>query len=676
MIAELLVPPFSPIETVTEVLHGVTVCDPYRWLEEQTSDRTRQWLANQTAYAQSYFQSLPFRAALRSSVQQLLDRETYDTFLGGSNHYFFRKRMPGQEQHCIYRRRGADGTDELLVDPSVLGGGNFVAVKPIRASSDDSLLLYEVKNGGERTGRFEIRDIKRGRVLPDALPRGYLRSFEFSDDNRSFLYVHEEWNDKNTKSAIKRHTLGTPFGEDTVVFSAAEPSIRLAFMSEGRRVLIFVFRMTGKCSSEHYLLSEGGRPEHLYTAGDEMFSLRLVDGRLFALTNLNAPHLRIVEIPLDSPGQTYWRELVSEGEKPIAEWQITREYIAINYRDHVNNEVRTHNLAGQELDRFLGSDQETLRLVAGLAAPGSYLIARESFTEPGSVWEYGYAGGRLKPFSQRFASTFSFESSRAWYRSLDSTEVPMYVVGRKETLQQKHAPTVMTSYGGFSAAMTPQFSVLVSILMEHGCLFALPNIRGGSEFGSGWHEAAKRRQRQTAYDDFIAAAQWLRAYGYADNNRMAMFGGSNSGLLVGAVMTQRPDLFRAVLCMVPLLDMIRYHLFDRAIDWKDEYGTAEDPEDFEALWGYSPYHRIQDGTAYPAVMLVSGDADQNCNPMHARKAAARLQKASSSGLPIILDYSTLRGHSPVLPLTVRVESLVNRLAFLFDQLQLRPEGRS
>ena len=246
----------------------------------------------------------------------------------------------------------------------------------------------------------------------------------------------------------------------------------------------------------------------------------------------------------------------------------------------------------------------------------------------------------------------------------------MFLVGRRDVLANGPHPTIMTSYGGYGVAMTPRFSVFVSFLMERGCLFALPNIRGGSEFGANWHNAAKRRNRQVAIDDFLGAAEWLIATGRTPAGRLAIFGGSNSGLLVGAALTQRPDLFRAIVCMVPLLDMLRYHLFDNAHVWIDELGSADDPGDFEALARYSPYHQVRDGVAYPATMIVSGDADRNCNPLHARKMTARLQAANRSRSPIVLDYSPLRGHSPVLPLSERIDALSDRMAFLCDQLRL------
>jgi len=254
----------------------------------------------------------------------------------------------------------------------------------------------------------------------------------------------------------------------------------------------------------------------------------------------------------------------------------------------------------------------------------------------------------------------------------------MSLVGLPNVLEGGPHPVVMTAYGGYGIPMTPQFSVFVSFLLERGCMFALPNIRGGSEFGVQWHDAAKRTMRQVAFDDFLAAAEYLIRTGRTQPRQLAIFGGSNSGLLVGSAMTQRPELFRAVLCIAPVLDTLRYHLFDDAHLWSDEFGISADPADFAALLEYSPYHNIKEKTAYPATMIVSGDSDQKCNPLHARKMTARLQAANVSEDPILLEYSAQRGHSPVLPLQHRIEALTDRLAFLCDRLCLPVQvgGRS
>jgi prolyl oligopeptidase len=256
------------------------------------------------------------------------------------------------------------------------------------------------------------------------------------------------------------------------------------------------------------------------------------------------------------------------------------------------------------------------------------------------------------------------------FNSNDGTTIPMFLVGRQEVLEKEGNPTVMTAYGGFAKSMTPQFSAFVAFLMERGCLFALPNIRGGLEMGALLHEAARGRNRARAVDDFLKAAEWLIATKRTAEHKLAIFGGSNSGLIVGAALVRKPEIFRAAICIAPLLDMFRYHLFDSALLWGREFGTADDREDFLALRKYSPYHLVERAVRYPAVMLISGDTNQNCNPLHARKMTARLQDASSSGHPIILDYSTQRGHSAVLPLSTRIEALTDRLDFLCSQLQL------
>ncbi|MGA8104105.1 MAG: prolyl oligopeptidase family serine peptidase, partial [Candidatus Acidiferrales bacterium] len=296
----------------------------------------------------------------------------------------------------------------------------------------------------------------------------------------------------------------------------------------------------------------------------------------------------------------------------------------------------------------------------------------ESFTEPIKILRYSEVLGERTLWAKRLIpfDSSKYGHTRVWYTSKDGTKIPMFLVGRHEILESGVHPTVMTSYGGYGVSMTPQFSVFVAFLAERGCLFALPSVRGGAEYGAEWHNAARRRNRQTAYDDFVGAADWLVQTGRSTPTQLAIFGGSNSGLLVGVALTQRPDLFRAVVCMAPLLDMLRYHLFDNAHVWCEEYGTADDPDDFAVLYSYSPYHRVRHGTSYPATMIVSGDSDQNCNPLHARKMTARLQTANASRNPILLEYNKHRGHSPVLPLSDRIDGLTDRMAFLCDQLQL------
>jgi len=674
---QLTVPlPYSAVEPVTEIFHGVSVTDPYRWLEDQDSPQTRSWIEEQTLYARAYLHSIPGRDRIRERIREFLAVETYDSLQIAGGRYFFRKRLADHEQPCIYMREGADGEDQLLIDPAERGTGKYTAVKPLRVSPDGRLLLYEVKEGGERTGTFELLEIESRKRLPDLLPRGYLRGFAFAPDGRSFYYVHETLNAKRPfYRAAYEHVLGTPSSQDQEVFLAGEDEkIRLGLVSDKKRLGFFVSRFLDKIVTDIYLkpFDQEAPPMPIFRGIDYVLGLQLMDDRILAITDRDAPNGRIVEIHLHENGEHEWIDVVSECDVPISNWLIAGDRVFVSYMKDMTHTVLILDFSGKKVGEMDIRKDQTLRLIGSSGDGCEVLFESESFTEPLGMFRWSVANSNRTLWERKSIpfNSANYRNSQVWFTSKDGTKIPMYLVGNKDVIQNSGSPTIMTSYGGYGVSMTPQFSAFVAFLMEHGCLFALPNIRGGSEFGVEWHNAARRRNRQTAYDDFLCAAEWLIKTGRTHPRKLAIFGGSNSGLLVGAALTQRPDLFRAVVCMVPMLDMLRYHLFDSAHISKDEFGTADDPEDFAVLANYSPYHKVRNGVAYPATMIVSGDADRNCNPLHARKMTARLQAANASDYPIILDYSKFRGHSPVLPLSDRIEALTDRMAFLCDQLQL------
>jgi prolyl oligopeptidase len=668
--------PLTCVEPVTEVLHGVTVTDPYRWLEDQNSPRTREWISEQARYARAYLHTIPGRERIRERIQELLDVQTYDSVQKAGNRYFFRKRLPGQEQPSIYMREGRNGEDQLLIDPRERGQGSHIAVQPRLPSPDGRLLLYEIKKGGERTGSFALLDTGTRKTLPDALPRGYLRGFAFAGDNASFYYVHEPLESSRPfYRAIYQHEMGTRFSDDREIFFAGEdPRYRLILFSDRLRLGVLLCKFLDKTYTDFQVRSfDGGDSfEPVLMNVDYRFEPFLANDRILALTNLEAPNLRIVEILQVVGGQARFVELIPETDAAIHRWAVVRDSIFVSYNKQTKMEVRRFSLDGADRGRLPIEDDSTIRFSASYLHGDELISEEESFTEPITISCYSPATGERSVWARKRVpfDSANYSHRQVWYSSKDGTRVPMFLMGRRDVLETGRHPTIMTSYGGSGTSMTPQFSVFVAYLVERGCLFALPNIRGGSEFGAAWHRAAKRRNRQKAFDDFLSAAEWLIESGRALSDRLAIFGGSNSGLLVGAALTQRPDLFRAVVCMVPLLDMLRYHLFDTALVWSNEFGTADDPEDFRALASYSPYHQVRTGVAYPATMLISGDSDNSCNPLHARKMTAKLQAATSSSAPVILDYSKYRGHSPVLPLTQRIEALTDRMAFLCEQLQL------
>ena len=667
--------PVSTVEPVTEVLHGVAVTDPYRWLEDQDSQRTREWISAQTRYARSYLDNIVGRTEIRERIRKFLDIETYDSFHKTRNLHFFRKRLPGQEQPSIYVREGSKGPDQLLIDPAARATGKYTAVKPRRVSPSGRLLLYEVKQGGERTGSFEIFDLITRSVLPDVLPRGYLRGFAFAWDEKSFYYVHEppDLSRYRAQTAF-RHVIGTSFADDRIVFSmGGTEKVRVSLLGDQHRVGFLASNAATKTLTSFYIKSfdETSPVDALFT--DEPFSFGPVfrQHRIFGITDRDAPNRRIVELRPRVGRSAEWVDIVRETDARIRDWIATEDYILVSYLRHDRLSISVFDLSGYKVTDWPDRTARSLRFLASSPDDNEVMIETQSFIEPPGVLGcsvrtnyFDLWGKRKAPFDPE-----NYAHTRVWFRSKDGTRIPMFLLGRREVVKSGCHPAIMTSYGGYGVSMVPQFSVFVAYLVERGCLFALPNIRGGSEFGAEWHEAARRSKRQTAYDDFLAAAESLIETKRTTPSKLVIFGGSNSGLLVGAALTQRPELFRAVVCMVPMLDMLRYHLFDGAYVWREEFGTAEDPDDFNALLGYSPYHQVRDGVAYPATLLVSGDRDQNCNALHARKMTARLQ-ASSAGGPVLLDYSEFRGHSPVLPLSDRIEALTDRMAFLSEQLGL------
>jgi prolyl oligopeptidase len=663
----LMPPPLSPLQPTEDSLHGVTIIDHFRWLEDQYSPETRNWIEEQTRYARSYLDVIPGRKRIRRRVQELLDIETYDSFVKSGSRYFFRKRMRGQQQSSIYFRQGAHGEDHLLIDPSDMPHGSYTAVRPFRASPDGSLLLYQIRQGGERMGTFRIFDVANRRELDDSFPRGYLHGFAFAPDGKSFYYVHDSADARRPcYRAAYQHLLGTSFDKDLQIFFAGEGErLRLAMVSSYQTIGFLVYRFLDKTQTDFYIWHMGasGQAIPILREAEHCFIPHLLRGRILAC--IDSPNWRIVDVQARKQLNPLYFDVIPEIDVPIRDWLVTANYILVLYVRNSRSQILIFDLFGKRIAEFPCSADESVRLVCGNHEDDEVLLERESFARPIEILRCSIPSCEISVWAKR---AVPFDSADVGHLkvdipSKDTTHIPMFLVGLPDAIEGRARAVVMTSYGGHGISVMPQFSTFVAFLMEQGCLFALPGIRGGSEFGTPWHEAGRRRNRQVAFDDFLCAAEWLIRNGKTTPANLAIFGGSNSGLLVGAAMTQRPDLFRAVLCMVPMLDMLRYHLFDTAYAWVPEFGSADNPDDFTALLRYSPYHAVREKTAYPATLIVSGDADQNCNPMHARKMTAALQAANTSNNPVLLDYNVHRGHSPNLPLDVRIDALTDRIAF-------------
>ena len=670
-------PPHSLVDRVTEILHGIPVTDPYRWLEDGKSSETREWLDAQDRYARQYLANIPCKELIRTRVCELVDVPKCESVLKCGNRYVFRKRISGEEQFSIYLRDTPEGTDQLLIDPAQRTPRDFTSVHPLHLSPDGRYLLYEVKHGGEKVSTFELLDICSRTVLSDALPRGYLRGFVFAPDNTSFYYVHEPEHPRAPGiHTVRHHVLGLPADKDAEIFRVSAARATHLYLVPGHQRLGFlVYRALDKRYTDFYLWPIGSQeaPQACIENADFLFTPILLDsGRILAVTNHDAPNLRIIEMCEARNAEPTFRDIIPERSFAIQSWAVTRNFILVSYVQGTETHIDIFDLTGLKVGEFPIEQGEAVQVTRSSTADDEVICERESFVRPPQLYRLHAPDPTLLSWEMQHAGLDGGELSfrEVSFPSTDGTQIPMFLVGRSELFETGSLPTILTAYGGHGLSMTPQFSVFTTILMELGCLFALPLIRGGSEFGSSWHDAAKGRKRQVAISDFLDAAEWLIRNGRTDPARLAVFGGSNAGLLIGAAMVQRPESFRAVLCIHPLFDMLRYHRFDSAMAWKDEFGTAEDASDFAALASYSPYENIREGTPYPATMIISGDLDQSCNPMHARKMVARLQAASSSTNPVILDYRHWRGHVPVLPLLERIESLTDRLAFICHELGL------
>ncbi len=677
-------PPFTPLEPVTEVLHGVEITDSYRWLEDQNSPRTRKWIEEQTAYTRAYLDAIPGRDRIRKRAEELLaGKDVISDPWNVGNRHFFLKRLRNSEQHSIVMKEGLFGEERVLVDPVLRATGPSTAVSIVTISQDARFLAYSVRQGGTDHTALEILDVDKSVVLPDRLPDGFCTGFVFAPDATGFYYSHREAHDArpNYKAAFW-HRFGTARSQDEEVFVADEkPDVFLGILdSLETKLLAYIVYSTGtspRTSIYLHRMQPGAVPTLLLHNIDGHFTPFFVRGQLFAYTDVAAPNFRIVCIGLTNLGPAQWRDVVPESPQRIQQFAVAGEQIFTTRTHRFSTRVERFDLHGGQKKDLLSSTHGTVDLLNPTYSGTDLFYRYTSMTEPSVVYCHGTHEEKTSTWDK---TKVPFDPSliaveEVVYPSKDGTLVPLLLAARKDLIHSGPLPTFLTGYGGFGSCVTPRFTVFATFLVEQGFLFAVAALRGGSELGEQWHLAGQRQNRQRAFDDFIAAAEWLLSQGRSNRGRIAIGGGSNAGLLVGAAVTQRPDLFRAAICLGPLLDMTRYHLFDFAAGWAEEYGSPDDECDFHSLLAYSPYHRVQHGVEYPAILLISGDADTRCNPMHARKMTARLQAASRSEWPVLLDYKPDWGHTPVQPLSTKIEAVTDRLAFICHELGVHVQRR-
>jgi prolyl oligopeptidase len=671
--------PETQSQDVIEVLHGEAIADPYRWLEDGDAPETRLWTDRQNALTESYLSAVPAREQIRRRLDELLSIGVLGTPTPVRGRYFYIRREGRQNQPVLYWRGGLNGPDRVAVNPNGLNEAGTTALDWYYPSEDGRLMAYGLSENGSEESVLHILDLESGVHLPDRIPRMRSAALAWLPDGSAFYYSRYPAPDEvpageeHYHRAIYYHRLGANPADDPLVYRPAQkeywPGVSLS--PDGRWLLIEVARTFDQTDLYLRDLASGGPLVPVAENLPVSFEGEVAHGRLFIRTNLDAPTYRLYAVDPERPERAAWREIVEPRADAVLESvTVAGNRLALTYLERASSRLRITDLEGQTVQEV---PLPALGSLFGVDAEwdGQELFyGFSSYTVPPSVYRIDLTTGTSALWRRVEADIdpAQFEVRQVSYVSRDGTSVSMFLVHRAGLPLNGDNPTYLTGYGGFNISMTPAFSRSLLLWLEHGGVVAIPNIRGGGEYGEGWHQAGILASKQNSFDDFIGAGEWLIAQGYTRRERLAAAGGSNGGLLVGAVLTQRPDLFRAVLVQVPLLDMLRYHRFLIARLWIPEYGSADDPVQFRWLRDYSPYHRVRDGVAYPAVLLATAESDTRVDPMHARKMAARLQAATSTDRPILLRLESRAGHGAGKPLSKVLDELSDSWTFVFSEL--------
>jgi prolyl oligopeptidase len=658
-----------------DVLHGVRIPDPYRWLEDQQSPETRAWINAQNHYTNSLLDSWPGRAALKQRLTELMMVDTIGVPYERAGRYFFLKRLADQQQGILYVREGLDGKDEVLVDPNPRSPDHTVSATLEDVSLDGALVAYGLRHGGEDEISIHLLDVAKRAELPDVLPKARYSGVSIKSDKTGFYYV------ANTKEGGPRvfyHTLGADPARDTEIFGKGygpDKILRTWLSEDGRYLLIHVlYGAAGERTDVYFQdLAAHGPIRPVINDIPARFDADIGGDEVFMRTNWNAPKGRILAVSLKDPARERWREVVPQGDSVINDMRLGGGKVLVDYLENAHARVKEFEASGKYLRDFelpaLGSVSDAS---AHWTSPEMF-YGFTSFAIPQTIYRVSLTGREQSVWARIQVPLHSedFQVDQVWYKPKDGTRVPMFLLHRRGFERTGSAPTLLTGYGGFNISRTPYFSAAVALWAERGGLVAVANLRGGGEFGEAWHRAGMLAKKQNVFDDFIAAAEWLVQSGYTNPSELAISGTSNGGLLVGAALTQRPDLFRAVVCRYPVLDMLRFQCFFAGKRWVSEYGSAENAEQFKYLYAYSPYHHVKRAAKYPATLFVTGDGDTRVAPLHARKMCAELQAANASDRPILIHYDTEAGHSPGLPVRKEIDEAIVWMGFLFWQLQVQ-----
>ena len=675
---------------VVDEYHGVKVADPYRWLEDDNSPETKAWVDAENAVTFGYLRRIPELGAIRARLTKLWNYERYGVPVKQGGRYFFTKNDGLQNQAVLYTLTSLDATPAVLLDPNTLSADGTVALTSYAVSDDGNLMAYGLATAGSDWQEWKVRDVRTGQDLSDHIKWVKFSRASWTKDGKGFFYSrYDEPGEaaKLTKAnyfhKLYYHRLGTPQSEDPLVYERPDHkdwSFYGIVTDDGRYLVIAASQGSARKNRVLYqdLRSTGAPVVELLMEFDAEYSFIDNDGpRFWFKTDLGAPRGRVIAIDITRPERSQWKEIIPEAKDALVSVTAVNDTFIASYLKDAQSQVRVFALDGSPLRELVLPGIGTVGGFWGKRTDTETFYSFTSFTQPGTIYRYEAARGRSEVF-RRPKVDFDpdlYETRQVFYASKDGTRVPMFLTFRKGVKLDGRNPTYLFGYGGFKISVTPWFSVSRLVWMEMGGVYAVANLRGGGEYGEEWHLAGTKLNKQKVFDDFIAAADWLVAEKYTSPATLAIAGGSNGGLLVGAVLNERPDLFGAALPDVGVMYMLRFHRFTIGWAWASEYGSSDKPDEFAALRAYSPLHNIKPGAKYPATLITTADHDDRVVPAHSFKYAATLQRAQGGPAPILIRIETRAGHGAGRPTSKIIEESADALAFLVSALGIKvPES--